>query len=223
MSKGTTFAYRVGDNLYVNLTNRCSSACTFCLRQSGESVGEADTLWLEHEPTAEEALDAIEAFDPNTFNDLVFCGYGEPTMALDVLLQVAAEAKRRWGKTTRLNTNGQGNLIAGRDIVPSLAGVIDVVSISLNTPDPQKYLDLTRSRFGIDAYQAMLDFAEECVKALPQVVLTTVETTLTPEEEEACAEICAKIGATYRIRKWVGEAEEDTDSSDGAKAQRVPK
>lgn len=207
MSKGTTFAYRVGENLYINLTNRCPSACTFCVRQSKNSVGETETLWLEHEPTAEEAIEAIAAFAPDTYNDLVFCGYGEPTMALDVLLEVAAEAKRRWNKPIRLNTNGQANLIAGRDIVPELVGLIDAVSISLNNPDPQRYLDLTRSEFGIGAFQALLDFAEECAKLLPRVILTTVETTITAEEEALCAEICRRIGVTYRIRKWV-------DSSD---------
>ena len=209
MPKGTTFAYRVGPNLYINLTTRCSSACTFCLRKSDDGVGEAETLWLEHEPTAQEAIDAIATFNPKTYEDIVFCGYGEPTMALDVLLEVAAESKRRWGKTIRLNTNGQANLIAGRDIVPDLVGLIDKVSISLNNPDPQRYLDLTRSEFGINAFQAMLDFAEECAKLLPNVVLTTVETTITAEEEARCAEICESIGVSYRIRKWVDSTDRE--------------
>ncbi|MDO4503447.1 MAG: TatD family nuclease-associated radical SAM protein [Coriobacteriia bacterium] len=203
MNKGLTFAYRVGANLYVNLTNRCSSACTFCIRQNANSVGEADTLWLEHEPTAAEALAAIEAFPPDSYNDLVFCGYGEPTMALDVLLEVAAEVKRRWAKPIRINTNGQGSLIAGRNIVPDLVGLVDTVSISLNSPSPERYLELTRSQFGDQAFPALLDFARECAQVLPHVVLSTVQTTLTPEEEQACARICAEIGATYRIREWV--------------------
>ena len=203
MNKGTTFAYRVGTNVYINLTNRCSSACTFCLRQNGDSVGEAETLWLEHEPTAEEALQAIEIFDPDSYDELVFCGYGEPTMAFDVLIQVAAEAKRRWNKTIRLTTNGQANLINKRDIVPQLVGLVDIVSISLNSPNPQRYQDLVCSQFGIEAFQALLDFAAECAQLLPQVVLSTVETTLTADEEALCAEICTQIGATYRIREWV--------------------
>ena len=203
MTKGTTFAYRVGPNVYINLTNRCSSACVFCVRQYSDSVGEAETLWLDHEPSAAEALNAVANFAPDSYNELVFCGFGEPTMALDVLLEVAAEAKRRWGKNIRLNTNGQANLIAGRNIVPELVGLIDTVSISLNNPNPQNYLDLTRSKFGIDAFQAMINFAEECVKLLPHVVRSTVETTISAEEEAACAQICAQIGATYRIRQWV--------------------
>lgn len=203
MTKGTTFAYRVGANVYINLTNRCSSSCTFCVRKNYDSVGEADTLWLEHEPTAQEVMEAIAAFDPDSYNDLVFCGYGEPTMALDVLKEVAAQAKERWGKKIRLNTNGQANLIAGRNIVPELVGLIDEVSISLNNPDPQRYLELTRSQFGIEAFQALLDFSQDCAKLLPSITLTTVETTLTSEEEEACAQICKQIGATYRIREWI--------------------
>ena len=102
----------------------------------------------------------------------------------------------------RINTNGLGDLIHQKSIAPQLEGIIDCVSISLNTPNPERYLELTRSRFGIGSFDAMLKFAEECTKYVPEVVLTTVATTLTEDEEKQCADICARIGVRYRIRPW---------------------
>ncbi len=177
-----TLVYEVGDGLYVNLTNRCSCACTFCLRQSGDSVGGADSLWLEREPTFEEVMAAFEAFDVDRYREVVFCGYGEPTEAFDLLVRVARAVKERYGKPIRLNTNGQGSLINGRDIAPELEGVVDSVSISLNTPDAARYQQIVRSRYGEAAFQGMLDFAREARRYVPQVTMTTVETTLTPPD-----------------------------------------
>ncbi len=197
-----TVAYRGGSNLYINLTNRCSCACTFCIRQKCDAVGLADTLWLDHDPSAEEAIEAIAKFEPESYDEIVFCGFGEPTEALDVLLEVASEIKSRWDKPTRLDTNGQGSLIAGRDIVPDLVKVIDTVSISLNSCDSKSYQEITRSEFGEQAYAAMLDFAKEAVSSGMNVIMTTVGTTITHEQEQECAKICKEIGARYRIRVY---------------------
>ena len=122
--------YRVHNGIYVNLTNRCSSACTFCLRQTMDHVGESHSLWLEREPTVQEVEDEFRKWDMSQFEEIVFCGFGEPTCALPVLLEVA-----RWLKTwcplpIRVNTNGQGSLIAGHDISGELKGCIDVVSFT---------------------------------------------------------------------------------------------
>lgn len=194
--------YKVHDNLYVNLTNKCPCACTFCLRQNMDHVGESASLWLEREPSFEEVKDAFAAFDMNAYRELVFCGFGEPTEALDVLIKTAQYVKNTWDKRIRLNTNGLGNLIHGRNIVPELAGLIDTVSISLNTPNEKRYHALVRSRFGEQSFQAMIDFAKECTKYIPQVVMSTVDTTITKEEEKECQAICDAIGVTYRIRPW---------------------
>lgn len=203
VKKTMTLVYEVGDGLYVNLTNRCPCACTFCLRQSGDSVGGADSLWLEREPTFEEVMAAFEAFDVERYREVVFCGYGEPTEAFDLLVRVARAVKKRYGKPIRVNTNGQGSLINGRDIAPELAGVVDSVSISLNSPDAARYQQIVRSRYGEGAFDGMLDFAREAARHVPQVTLTTVETTLTPEEEDRCRAICEELGVRYRIREWV--------------------
>jgi len=202
-TKGMELAYRVGEGLYLNLTNRCSSACTFCLRQSTATVGESDVLWLEREPTAAEVIAAIQEKLPEGYKEIVFCGFGEPTCALDTLLEVAHWVKANTTLPVRINTNGQGSLIAGRDIAPELATCVDVASISLNDPDPVRYQELVRSQFGEKAFPAMIEFAKRCVEEGMEVVMTTVETTISHEDEARCAEICEKIGARYRIREWI--------------------
>lgn len=196
--------YKVHNNLYVNLTNKCPCACTFCLRQTRDRIGESDRLWLEREPSAEEVIAEFDKFDMSQYGEVVFCGFGEPTEALPVLLKVAAYVKKTYEKPIRINTNGLGNLIHGRDITSELEGLIDTVSISLNTPNAERYHELVRSKFGDISFQAMLDFAKSCTRYVPHVVMSTVDTTLTKEEEEECRRICGEIGAEYRIRPWEG-------------------
>ncbi len=169
-----------------------------------DRVGESDSLWLEHEPTAEEVTAEFAKFDMGEYDEVVFCGFGEPTEALPVLLGVAKFVKDTYHMPVRLNTNGLGNLIWGRDITPELEGLVDTVSISLNTPNPERYLELTRSSFGEGSFEAVLDFARLCVQCGLKVVMTTVETTITREEEAACRAICDGIGADYRIRFYEG-------------------
>ena len=194
--------YKVHNNLYVNLTNKCPCACTFCLRQNMDHVGESKSLWLEREPSAEEVIAEFAKFDMSRFNEVVFCGFGEPTEAFEVLKKVAAFVKETYHMPIRLNTNGLGNLVNGRDITPEMEGLIDTVSISLNTPNADRYHELVRSKFGVKSFDAMLDFARSSTKYVSNVVMTTVDTTITKEEEEECRRICDSIGAKYRIRPW---------------------
>lgn len=194
--------YKVHNNLYVNLTNKCPCACTFCLRQNMDHVGESKSLWLEREPSAEEVIAEFAKFDMSRFNEVVFCGFGEPTEAFEVLKKVAAFVKETYHMPIRLNTNGLGNLVNGRDITPEMEDLIDTVSISLNTPNADRYHELVRSKFGDKSFDAMLDFARSSTKYVTNVVMTTVDTTITKEEEEECRRICDSIGAKYRIRPW---------------------
>jgi len=194
--------YKVHNNLYVNLTNRCPYSCTFCLRQTMDRIGESDRLWLEHEPSYEEVVDEFKKFDMSQYNEVVFCGFGEPTEAFDVLIKVAKYVKDTFQKPIRINTNGVGCLVNKRDIIPEMEGLVDTVSISLNNPHKNEYNALVRSRFGEESFDEMLDFAKRCVKVIPNVVLTTVETTISKEEEDECRKLCESIGATYRIRPW---------------------
>ncbi len=194
--------YEVHNGLYVNLTNRCPYSCTFCLRQTMDKVGNSDSLWLEHEPTLEEVINEFEKFDMDKYEEVVFCGFGEPTEAFDVLIEVAKFVKDKYNKRIRINSNGMGNLINERNIIPEMAGIIDAVSISLNNPNKDKYLELVRSKFGEESFDAMINFAKECVGVIPSVTLTTVDTTISKEDEALSQKLCDEIGATYRIRPW---------------------
>ena len=202
MKKSMTILYKVHNNLYINLTNRCSSSCTFCLRQTRDSMEGSDSLWLEHEPSYEEVIDAFKNVNVDDYDEIVFCGFGEPTERFDILVKVAKYIKETYNKPIRLNTNGQGNLINKRNIESELEGIVDTISISLNTPDAKKYQEIVRSEFKDEAFPAMLDFVKEAKKYVPSVIVSTVDTTLTKDEEAQCQKICDDLGVTYRIRPW---------------------
>lgn len=194
--------YEVHNNLYVNMTNKCPCACVFCLRQTKEEMNHSGSLWLEREPSVEEVIAEFSKFDMDKYEEVVFCGFGEPTQRLKDLLSVAEYVKTTFHKTTRINTNGLSDLIYGKDTAPMFEGKIDIVSISLNTPNKERYLELTRSKFGIESFDAMLRFAGNVKNYVKQVVLTTVSTTLSEAEEEECRRICESLGVTYRIRPF---------------------
>lgn len=194
--------YEVHKGLYVNMTNKCPCACTFCLRQTRDEMNGSGSLWLEREPSVEEVKAEFAKFDMAKYEEVVFCGFGEPTERLDDVIEVAKFVKNTFGKKTRINTNGLSNLIHGRNTASDFEGAIDVVSISLNTPNRERYLELTRSKFGIESFDAMLSFAENVKHYVGEVILSTVSTTLTEAEEKECAAICKKIGVTYRIRPF---------------------
>jgi radical SAM enzyme (TIGR04100 family) len=198
-----TITYPVKHGIYVNMTNRCPCACTFCLRQNGPGVYGSDPLWLEHEPTVQEVCDSIDTWDLSQYEEIVFCGYGEPTERLEDLLEVARYIKSKSNIPLRINTNGLADLIWQKDTAPMLKSLIDAVSISLNAMDAEEYLRLTRSKFGIGSYDAMLRFTKECTKYVPHVMMTVVgEPVTTPEEQETCRKICESVGATLRVRPY---------------------
>jgi len=192
--------YEVHNGLYVNMTNKCPCACTFCLRQDRDEMNNSGSLWLEREPSVDEVKAEFEKFDMDKYEEVVFCGFGEPTERLYDLLEVAEFVKEKYKKPTRINTNGLSDLIWQKDTTPDFENKIDVVSISLNTPSKERYFELTRNKFGIDSFDAMLNFAKNVKHYVKKVVMTTVSTTLTHDEEEECRKICEKLGVTYRIR-----------------------
>ena len=193
--------YTLSDNLYINLTNRCTCACTFCVRNKKDAVGSADSLWLEHEPSAQEVMDELSGRDLSSYRQIVFCGYGEPTERLDVLLDVARYLKSVTSVPIRINTNGLSDLSYGKDTAALLESLIDSVSISMNAGNAEKYLQITRSRFGIDSFDALLRFAQNCLKYVPHVRLSIVDI-LDPEEIEACKTISKRIGVPLLIRQY---------------------
>lgn len=203
MQKAMTIVYPVHTGLYINLTNRCPCACTFCIRQKSDSVHEQNPLWLEHEPSFEEVKDALLAEDLEKYTEFVFCGFGEPTEALDVLLKTAEFLKTKTKKPVRINTNGLGDLVNKRDITPLFKDKIDAISISLNSSDPEIYEKNVRPIFKKEAFPALQTFAKNAVKFVPSVTMTTVATTITAEDEENCRELCKNLGVKYRIREFV--------------------
>jgi len=170
------------------------------VRSLKDSVGDAETLWHKTEPTLNEIKQAIDKFDFTGYGELVFCGYGEPTCALDNLLASAAYAKEKYHLSIRLNTNGLGNLYHNRNIVPELAQVIDSVSISLNAPTAEKYEAVTRPQFQ-NAYPAMLKFASLAKAAFRHTQLSIVDI-LPADEIAACQKIADDRGIYLKIRKY---------------------
>ena len=200
-----TVTYQVKDGIYVNLTNRCPCACTFCLRNNGDTIYGSPRLWLEREPTLDEVVASIEEWNWRTgCKELVFCGYGEPTERLDILLAAAAHMKDSHPAVRiRVNTNGLSDLINGRETASLFAGKVDCLSISLNTDDPAEYLAVCRPKFGDAAYPAMLKFAEAAAKVVPSVVMTVVGEPVTSIEKQArCRQIAERVGATLRVRPF---------------------
>ena len=204
MRKSMCITYIVEDKLYVNITNKCSNRCEFCIRNNGDGAYGSDSLWLEREPTREEILDSIFSRDLSVFPEIVFCGYGEPSYRLDDAVYVANVVKEKYPEMKiRINTNGHSDLIWGRDTAPDYEGAFDAVSISLNTPTAEKYQAICHSIYGEKSFDALLKFAGNVKKYVPTVALSAVKETLTSEEIELCKKISADLGVTLRLRDYI--------------------
>ncbi len=189
--------YKLDNSLYINLTNRCTNRCSFCIRNNSDGVG-GYNLWLKREPTAQEVIEAIG--DPTAYDQVVFCGYGEPMIRLEELLEISRFLKNR-GARVRVNTNGQANLIHGYNVAPRLAGLVDVISISLNASNAKEYQKICGSDYGLDAYRGVLDFIKECTRHIERVVVSVVDV-LPPESINRCKDIAAQLGVEFRIRHY---------------------
>ena len=146
--------YKQGDGLYVNMTNRCTNKCAFCVRDHGEEI--YGDLWLDTEPSGEEILQSIIDAHPENYSELVFCGFGEPTCRLYDMLTICKAVREKYDIPIRLNTNGHASLITGEDTTPLFAGLFDTISISLNAPDSETYNKLCLPKFGDASFEGML-------------------------------------------------------------------
>lgn len=191
------YAYK--DNIYVNLTNKCPGNCVFCVRNKKNGVGGAD-LVLERDPTIEELEEAVDAFDFTGCSELVFCGYGEPTCAVDNLVALAKNFRKNHNQKIRVNTNGLGRLYHGRDILPELCESVDAFSVSLNAPNAEKYNELVRPPY-INTFDAVLDFAKDAKAAGKEVVFSVV-TILSEEEIEQCRKLSDELDIPLRVRTY---------------------
>ena len=189
------------DTIYVNMTNKCPCSCTFCLRQTKKMMKD-NTLWLTKAPEAMEVTDELDSYNLSETRQIVFCGFGEPMERLDEVLTVADHIKKKYPHIkVRMNTNGLGNLIWGKDVTPLLKGRLDAISISLNTSSAEKYEEITKSRFGLPSFQALQDFAVACKKYIPDVTMTVVDV-IGKDEIEKCRKIAAQLGVKFRVRVY---------------------
>jgi len=189
--------YPIRHSLYLNITNRCSNRCSFCAKNVSYIVRGHD-LELAREPSVEELIQAVG--DPKRYQEIVFCGFGEPLLRLDAVKAVAAELKKK-GARVRIDTDGQANLIYGRNILPELRGLVDAISVSLNAENAAKYHRLCRSPFGEAGFQGILDFIREAKKVIPEVVATIVE--MPGVDVEACRQLAEdELGVKFKRRAY---------------------
>lgn len=187
-------AYRIRDNLYLNITNRCTNKCSFCIRFHSDYV-KGYNLRLAYEPSEEDLEKAIG--NPAQYKEVVFCGYGEPLLRLDLVKNVSTWIKQNNGKV-RINTNGHGNLIHGRNILPELQGLVDSMSISLDAHNEETYNNICRPAFK-NAFEGIIQFIKEAKKYIPQVQITVVS--LEGVNIDKCRKIAEDLGVGFRVRK----------------------
>ena len=201
MNKAMTISYEVGNNLYLNFTNKCPCACTFCIRNNADGAYGSDPLWLEHEPSMDEIKADLDKRDIAGYDEIVFCGYGEPTERLETVIEAAEYLRKKDCKKLRINTNGLGDLVNGRSIAGELCEAVDVVSVSLNAGTEDEYMKVTRPRFD-NAFAAMQNFTADCVKTGKAEVVMSVVDVIPQEQIEASKKVAESLGAVLRVRKY---------------------
>ncbi len=201
----SSVVYDYGGGLYINLTNKCPCRCDFCIRNFTDGLGDADSLFLDKEPTIEEVKTELAKWDPTKYSEVVFCGYGEPTERLNELLEIAKYIRSEYIKegsklkAIRINTNGLADLIWGEPTAHKLQGIIDTVSVSLNEADEEKYEKLCHPIFGIKSYDAMIDYIKDVKKYVPNVA-TSVVGVISEESIAKCGEKAKELGVAFRVR-----------------------
>lgn len=195
--------YTLEGGTYFNITNKCPCNCTFCIRSKGPKVGEADNLWFYgKEPTLEDIFSAIHKYDFSSVNEVVFCGYGEPTERIEDLLAIVAKLRQiNPAMKLRLNTNGLSDLIHGRSTAKEIGEAFDVVSVSLNDPDSDSYDKVTRNKFPTKAFPAMLKFTKECALYCKNVRMTVVDV-IGEENIEKSRKIAEELGVEFYCRSF---------------------
>ena len=204
MKRGMCITYEVDTGLYINMTNRCSNRCSFCIRNNGDGAYGSDSLWLEREPSVNEVLDSVFARDLSKYSEIVFCGYGEPTYRLSDAAAVAKAIKARGiSLPIRINTNGHSDLILGHDSAEMYNGAFDVVSISLNTPNEEKYAEMCHPVYGKEAHSALIRFAKNVKKYVQNTMFSIVRQTLSETEIDECRKIAEEAGVSLKIRDYI--------------------
>ena len=204
MEKSMCITYFVENSLYVNITNRCSNRCDFCIRNNGDGAYGSESLWLEREPTEEEIFSSVISHDLSKIDELVFCGYGEPSYRLAEARAVSLRLKENYPKLKiRINTNGQSDLILGFSSASLYKDAFDTVSISLNSPSAEEYDRICHSKFGPQAFSAILKFTSEVKKYVPDTRLSVVSEFISLSDIEKCRCLADELGVTLRVRDYI--------------------
>ena len=194
-----TLLYPIENSLYVNITNLCCCKCVFCVRDITDSVGGSDSLWLDHEPTIDELKAELEKFNLGEYEEVVLCGYGEPLMRINEVVEFANYIKTKKNIKIRVNTNGLADLIHKKKTAVLLKDAIDAVSISLNAPNEEVYLEVAKPAFGIKSFDAMLSFAKDCKTCIKEVCFSVVDE-ITDEEIRQSQELADSLDIPLRVR-----------------------
>lgn len=194
--------YVCDNSLYINITNRCTNSCDFCVRDHGDEL--YGNLWLDREPEVSEIIDAVDkALSEHKYDEIVFCGYGEPTVRLDDVFEVCRHIRKVTNLPIRMNTNGQANLIHGRDVTPEFEGLFDTVGVSLNSPYADEYQKVCHSEFGEAAHAALIDFASKLKNYVPNVLFSVVRGSIPDKDIEEAQKIADKHGVKLRVREML--------------------
>ena len=195
--KKNNYVYIIGNKIYINLTNRCSNNCIFCIRQGREGMS-GTPLWIDEEPTAADVIEQLPLNLDDYDSEVVFCGFGEPTYNLDTLDEVASYL-HCVDKTTRINTNGQANLIHKEDVTELIVTSCDVVNVSLNECNADKYQQHCKSVYGTKSYDAMLEFASLCKQKGGNVIFSVVDS-IGEKDIKECQKLADRLGIPLRVR-----------------------
>lgn len=194
--------YELDKKVYINLTNRCTNECIFCLRQDKDDVC-GQELWLDSEDfTSEDVIEQLKKF--NLSSEVIFCGYGEPMLKFEVLRQVAKYIKETYPKIKiRVNTNGHANFIYKKNVVPELVCLVDEFSVSLNASNSEEYDELSQPKFE-NAYEEVKKFIKCSADAGIETVASIVDGYKGRRlDVEKCREIAESLGAKLRVREWI--------------------
>jgi TatD DNase family protein len=197
-----TVSYVFGDNLYLNITNRCMMACPYCIKHKWANKFNGNNLKLKKEPSCKEVIESIG--DPKKYNEVIFCGYGDSLVRLEGVKEIAKWIKEHGGKV-RINTAGLANKFHGKNILPELKNIADVISISLNGSNPQEHNELNNPMYKEESFDEILKFAREAKNYIPEVIITAVKF---PDFDVSKVEALAKeIGVHFRARPYLDENE----------------
>lgn len=194
--------YVLDNKLYLNITNKCPCSCIFCIRKNGDGAYGSDSLWLDHQPSADEVIESLSKEDLDKYDEIIFCGFGEPTAELEILKSTAKYIRNRTKTKIRINTNGLSDLINGREnTIEEMKGLFDVVSISLNGSTASEYCRVTRPVYGEKAFDCMLNFSKKARDIFPRVILSVVDV-IDEAEIERCRDLCGSLGIPLRVREY---------------------